>query len=470
MIKMSNYNTFDLAEYVNTAPAANLGGVELSVADVQKAAILSGLPTLVVGHSEKGKSFFAKQVNDHWLGGRGILIQAASLDESVDLFTQVYKSIDLKQGKYVIDKSKIESPFVFADEIGAIPKPLQSQFFPIGDGYIPHEGKRIFLGTPLGDGRRYLSLFGCTNTIRASEDGDYGNFGIVKAVASRFNLCIDLRGKYRRSLDDVLDIMVKSNNRHPRHQEALQQTDITDQMIETYKEIMEASNNPSPEELIAAGFLQASTRQCKKGERFEDDWQDKCDECKEEAKCPVKSFYLFEMMRSNNAVLVFANALAHIAKLKNPKAEIDQYDAVFEAAKFVIAGKYSTMNELLMREENKTDSDFVDEGVNALRKEFNKNKPFIKKTLLCMERYQEVPTQFIESPEGKIHPVSEGFFNDLADLLKQKKTWKDDGEALKQKSLSEGKLVTPYTDDYVSWKWLEGFLNKHKDYLVARLK
>ncbi len=465
------YEELMLPDVQYSTIAARIGDVELTVLDVIAAAVLSGRSLLIVGHSEKGKSYIARMIRDYWFGGRGHLIQAASLDDTSDLFTQVFKELSKEQASEIVLEEKLAYPFIFVDEVGAVPKALQSQFWPIGDGKIPHKGKEYYLGIPIEEKqnikRRYLSYIACTNTIRESEDGEYSNFGITKATASRFHLLLDTRRKLRRKEEDIIDIIM-SDNVDVRHTETIEKKDITHKIINAHKKIIKLAENTSIEERIVLAYLGIGTGKCKKGEKYEDGWQLKCMDCKEQEDCPNAYLFNYEMLRQVKNIKIFANALYYVASLKSKgvNGQVDPYDAVFEAAKFVIAGKYSTMNELLMREKQLPDYDFVENAIDKLKQEFNKVRPFIEVSIEVAEKYGEVVTQFYED-NNRVYPISERFFEEVGKARGLK------GEKLQSyvkeiyNEIQKSNIIEPYNDNgYVSLSWFPKLLERY----ITKLK
>ena len=459
--KELKYEDLSLPGVEYSTIASRIGDAELSVLDIMAAAVLSGRTLLIVGHSEKGKSYIAKKIRDYWFGGKGNLIQAASLDEATELFTQVFKEISKEKATQIVLEEKLRYPFIFVDEVGAIPKGLQSQLWPIGDGILNHKGEEFYLGVPLGEDR-YFCYIACTNTLREEENGEYSNFGITKATASRFHLLLDTRRKLRRKTEDLVKI-INSEDVDVRHAETKEVRDITERIMEAYMQIKEKSRNASIEERIALAYLTVGTGRCKKGQRYEDDWQSQCMQCDEnnERDCPAKYLFGYEMLRQTKNIRVFANALHYVASLKSKELDgkVDAFDAVFEAAKFVIAGKYSTMNELLRREKELPDYDFIENAIEELKEEFNKVRPCIELSIEMARRYDKVVTQFYKEGD-KMIPICREFFEEAGRRkhLKGDKLKRFVEECLRK---VDGSILEPYNSDgYVDLSWVPELIAK----------
>ncbi|MBU2523512.1 MAG: hypothetical protein KKE23_04480 [Nanoarchaeota archaeon] len=428
--KELKYEDLSLPTFTYSTKIGRIGSVDLDMSDALKAFVLSGLSGIVVGHSETGKSYFGKLVNKHYFGNNGILIQGASMEENSDLITQIAKKINLKEANVEVDIDILNKPYWLVEEIGAIPKPLQSSFYPVGDGILPHQGKQYPLGTELGDGNRYFSLLATSNSINGEDKTgeEYGNFGITRATASRFHLCFDLR-HYSRTKKDLSDMLLEDREFiNPRHSvsSGKENQGITDKILQAYKNINKSASNPSLEELAAWQLISMGTSNCINGsphQKIRDSWEHECPECNHSDKCKSKFFNAYELLRTQDAVRIYANALAYTASLKDPNAEISASDAIFTAAKFALAGKVGLVNPNILREYNGAEGKLIEDAINGLREEYGKNEDYIHASLEEAKK-GNVFSRFFEY---------DGAIGDYSLLSKEK-----------QKKV---KLIEPYTDN-----------------------
>lgn len=382
------YSDLNLPTFTYSTKIGRIGSVDLDMSDALKAFVLSGLSGIVVGHSETGKSYFGKLVNRHYFGNNGILIQGASMEENSDLITQIAKKINLKEANVEVVKEILGKPYWLVEEIGAIPKPLQSSFYPVGDGILPHQGKQYPLGTELEGGNRYFSLLATSNSINGEDKTgeEYGNFGITRATASRFHLCFDLR-HYSRTKKDLLDMLLEDRSFiNPRHSVSSDKENqgITDKILQAYRHINKSASTPSLEELAAWQLISMGTSNCIKGsphQKTRDSWENECPDCNHSDKCKSKFFNAYELLRTQDAVRLYANALAYMASLKDPNAEISASDAVFTAAKFALAGKVGIVNPHVLREYNGAEGRLIEDTMNKLKEEYQNNEDFLVASL-----------------------------------------------------------------------------------------
>ncbi|MBI5332524.1 MAG: hypothetical protein HZB65_03040 [Candidatus Aenigmarchaeota archaeon] len=433
------YNDLIIPEFVYSRKVGYIGNVEIDIKDALTAVVLSGLSGIIVGHSEKGKSYYGKLLNKRYFGSKGLIVQGSGIEENTDLITQMCKKISKEDAKTIVKEDVLASPYWLVEELGAIPKQLQSMFYSVGDGILPHEGREYLLGTKLDD-MQYFCLLATTNSIENGENAEYGNFGISRAAASRFHICIDMR-YYGRSMDDILNIGLGSGFTDPRHSTLQERTDISEKIFGAYKEIRETARNPSLEELAAWYYISIGGANCLKETahlKNEENWHLECMDCDKDSECMTKYFNAFGLMRSNNTIGIYANALAYLAKLKDPSAVIDAADAVFLASKFGLSGKIGIVNPVVKKQEySGSEGQLIEDAIDKIRKDYKTNEAFILASLDKVSNGKKL-TKFFEF-DGKC-----GSFDDID-----------------KKAQTHAIPIEPYTDNRsVGLSWFLTFIDK----------
>ena len=221
--------------------------------------------------------------------------------------------------------------------------------------------------------------------------------------------------------------------------------------------------------------LGIGTGTCTKGSRYEDTWMDQCIECEHTAQCPAQYFYMYEMMRTNTSIRVFANALVTMAMLKDPRAKIPPervYDAVFEAARFVITGKYGIVNTHLQAEKKQQEGEFIKEGLQKMKDHFMGVQPdgtqtigtrhYVDSALDTVKTVGgEIPKQFVRTPHG-ILPLTTSFFEAARKQFSSNQ--EANAEKVKEEILKEGGTIEePFHDQgFVDTSWIPTLLEGWK--------
>lgn len=216
--------------YVNSSPVFQVGGVDITVGDVVKAATLARLNTFLIGETGEGKTQLENDVLA-WFGNKGLFVLGRNDMDLRDLFRQLnLGKIDelKKKGGSDKDLRELTSAVLYHifvnDELTRCIPAVQNQLFNLFDGYIEIDGKKYSLGGGwcvglasgnVGNGK-YL---GASDTDRALLD--------------RMHVILDLDNFPTSSVDDIV-ILTKTNDPRVKDSEG---KDLSTKIIDAHSEL-----------------------------------------------------------------------------------------------------------------------------------------------------------------------------------------------------------------------------------------
>ena len=385
--KMSNEKLkpedLELPNYVNSK---NLF-VNLDVTDGVRAAVLAGLNILLAGRPGCGKTQLMDDIGSHWFGGNkrdGGNRVKLRVTPDTDFFNEVFTelNVDRKQRELT---NNVEAAFFSVDEINNGPPPIQTQFFGLGDKTLDYKGSALKLGKDgfkvwmstanLGNGE-YAATFPLDariyNRLHTAFDFDYSMFQPTQEDKFRLN---------RRKADP--------------HVKVAKTRDITDKIIAVSKEIDEHTLNPGLETLAVMNYLQFGLINCQKNSRKEKEWPLDCEGCTHNPGNDAACSYLRDpVQRTVEATLRYAAALDFMAKLKDPKVEIDPIDLMFKS--FELCGAYQLLlnPQLLAQTYRGQNPKFMSEAVKKLREDFKANEDYLLTSLSQAQKKGRLITTF----------------------------------------------------------------------------
>jgi hypothetical protein len=192
-----------LGGYRNSTPVITVSGVELHVEDILKAAVVGGLPALMVSGTGDGKSTVAVAIDDGWFGGRGTILRGDSGDSPIKAFLRTdFRGLFRREADndeaLIEPTERLHYGFAFLDEINRQLVPaMQGELLQVLDGQINCRGKTYRLGTPNG----FFAVIGAMNLgpgyVAASD--------LDEALRQRFPIVLDL-DHYAANVNDLAQV------------------------------------------------------------------------------------------------------------------------------------------------------------------------------------------------------------------------------------------------------------------------
>lgn len=245
-IKSMNFET-----YRNSRVIDEVGGVEFTVEDAIKAAIITGTNIFLLSRSGAGKTRMEFDILYGMFGGKGVWARGG-LNPNVESLYKVLDLEALRTAKTTKDVVKLTSnvnyKVAIMDELNNSPGPVQQQFFNICEGYIEHDGKRYKLGN--GD---YTIGIGSGNP----KNGEYTHvFDLTRAIIDRMPLILDLDHWYK-TFEDGWDVLMTIDN--PKIKEA-EINDLSEDIISVYNHLQEQP--AAVERVIGALYMEYGLDYC----------------------------------------------------------------------------------------------------------------------------------------------------------------------------------------------------------------
>jgi len=219
------YSDFNLPRYLNTGPMFTLSAmhypngrfyddgnakedgekvsVDMTLPDVNLAAISAGLNVLYVGNRGNGKSQLMEDVIGTYFGGDAIRVRGDK-DLNMKGFLRQLNFSDLSKALqsgaspksiYELTK-KFQAHVVIMDEINRCPPIIQQQFMNVADGYFEWDGVKY----PMGNG----NVVGIASANVGN--GYIGTFKMDDALKDRFHFCVPFNW-YKPTIEDIDTIL-----------------------------------------------------------------------------------------------------------------------------------------------------------------------------------------------------------------------------------------------------------------------
>ena len=384
------YSDLDLHNYLNTRPVF----AGLDVSDLAKAAVIGNLGMLLAGGKGTGKSQLANDIFEGYFGGakrdggQGIMIRC---HPEVDIYNEIFTQMDLVGAQRVLTDN-VSALFYWADEINRAPPVAQNQFFPLGDGSLDHKGKRTTLGQ---DG---YHVFAATANLG---NGRYtGTFQTDEAMYNRMHVALDFDNpKYRPTREDQFKLDERASD--PNVKESPKK-DISQLLIEASKEVSMMSADPGTEASMVINYLRFGLDNCQQsGGAKKKSWPLSCQGCthnpNDESLCSL--IKAPEGRRTIEATMKYASALQYLAKLKNPKQDVNAIDLVFFAFELTGAYQFSLNPGVLRQKYEEQNPVMMSEVVGKLKNNFKAHQDYIFTSLEAAKKGREVTAFFNVSAE-----------------------------------------------------------------------
>lgn len=370
------YQELDLPNYRNTKNIF----ANLDVTDAVKASILAPTNLFIVGNPGTAKTLLANDIHMNYFNGnkrehgQGIFIRA---NPEMDLYNEIFSELNIDRAQRELTDN-IEALLFRVDEINRAPTKTQNQFLALGDGDMDYKGRSIKLGN-----KGYLLLIATANI----GNGRYtGTFDIDPALFDRLHVVLDL-DHYTPRDEDHYELDEKEAD--PRIKDA-HKRDITDKIIQASKEIGQATENPGLEARAVINYIRSGLANCMlnssegktsvKGR----EWPTRCQDCKHNKGANNALCSLIRNpsgRRVTESIMRYAAALEYLAKLKDPKVQIDTIDLMFKSFELVGAYKGLLNPSVLKQEYHENNPLFMAKIVEKLKSDFRVNEDYILNSL-----------------------------------------------------------------------------------------
>ena len=361
--------------YVNTKPVY----AGLNVTDLAIAGVLAGMNTLLVGNTGCGKSQLARDFNNYYFGGEkanggnGLTIEGHS---DLDIYSDIFTNVDLERARRVLNDNH-KSLFFDLEEFNRCPPITQNQFYGIGNGRLIHNGQSVQIGR---DGYR--------TTIATANIGNgefQGTFETDKALLNRFGVVLDFDYPMFMPTSEDEILVIESRIADPGVKEAPIR-DISDKIIQLSNEIGEKSGSPGLDALAVANYLRFGLRNCYSGNNESvsksKTWPYQCQACNQNSgNNALCSLVREPQPRTIQSMIKYATALEYLAKLKNPKQEINPRDLMFKAFELTSAYQHVLNPSVLKQEYSDENPVMMQDVVQKLKQDYMENEDLILTSL-----------------------------------------------------------------------------------------
>ncbi|MGV8152662.1 MAG: hypothetical protein ACP5OG_06270 [Candidatus Nanoarchaeia archaeon] len=419
-----------------------------NVTDAGIAAILAGLPLLLIGKPGCGKSQKSSDISRYYFGGtgkQGLAVEIDGTKKELDIYEEIFTQLNREKLQREFS-DKINRCYFGLEEINRPPEFAQNQFLNLAMGRTTSpSGDTILLG------KNGYSI--CLATANMG-NGDYmGTFSMDKALRNRFGVVLDFNyEQFKPTLEDLVFIS-ELRQANPGVKLAPVR-DISDKIIEANREITNSTLDLGTEAKAVLYFLQFGLKNCigdgknlskaTKGVA----WPKNCAECKTNSSPSSEAICSLIREIDGRTVQVlpkYAAALNYLIKLKNPKISVDATELMFKA--FELTGAYQDfLNPFILHQ--KYDGQhplMMADVVNMLKENYLKQKDNI---LSCIEASKSGlnPMDLFElkSKDNKTKQIRQGY-SEIS------------SNGTKEKLQEKGYTVTPiqFTDqDTIGYSWV----------------
>lgn len=356
--------------YRNTEKVLTLGGTELTLWDVVKAALTARLNIGLYGGAGTGKSQLLADVQSLF-GNRASYVLGRNDLDIKSLFREMNfaklkeareKGGTVSQQELSQVTAEIYRPLVVVEEINRCAEIVQNQLFNIFEGFIELDGKKYSLGGSKlnifhdADGKKW------SQNVRYSVGAWSANFGngqytgtvsMDKALKERSHLIIDVDNFSPKPSD--LDAILLGSGGEVRLKEQEKPKDRTSLFTEAFEQFKQGAYTPNPQELgeellmfryLVFGLDYLPCEAGKNSKRvMKEVWPGKAEEDNignDDEKLLYRVVYPASV-RGAMSIITLARSLREYAQAKNPKTKVTVMDSVIESFKLV--GAYSGMLE-----------------------------------------------------------------------------------------------------------------------------
>lgn len=352
----------------------------LNVTDLAIAGVLAGMNTLLIGNTGCGKSQLARDFHNAYFngskynGGSALTIEG---HPELDIYRDVLTDVDKEKVQRVLNGNH-EAVFWDLEEFNRCPPITQNQFYAVGNGRLIHRGQSIPIGS-----EGYIASVATANY----GNGEFkGTFDVDKALENRFGLVLDFDYEQFKPIKEDRIIIKKLREAHPGIKEAPKK-DLIQKIIQASKEISALTLDPGLEVSAVENYLQFGLENCQ-GKDTESlhakgkDWPYSCQDCNRNSDGKnICSLVNAPVQRTLQSMTRYASALHYLAKLKNPKQEINPVDLMFKVFELTSAYQNILNPTILRNEYNDEAPKMIAEIAERLKEDFRANEDFILTSL-----------------------------------------------------------------------------------------
>lgn len=337
----------------NSRSIGAVSGVNITVEDALRAALVTRSNIFAVGGRGTGKTQALSDILCNFFGGeeeegKGMFIEVRADSKPDELYTKVNLGKEALEAAtssedLIVLTQRVKKRFFGADELNRGPELTQNGFMALANGYYPHKGRRI----PLGSNDYSVGM--ATANIG---NGEYsGTFRMDSAALDRWQLILDLNF-WRRTAEDENEI--RKQKRDPRVKLATLR-DISDKLVAAYKSI----GQPSEIMELISLYLTQGLDYCEKfpaaenskrvlDSRFPVICHEKACALRNEACGIAKPLE----ERGAQTILRLAQGLEYIAKLKNQEMKTDPINSMLIAYSLVAPHSRVLSPQYILQDEN----------------------------------------------------------------------------------------------------------------------
>ena len=354
--------------YVNTTPVMRLGGVDLMMWDVVKAALAARLNTGLGGGSGGGKSQLFADVSGLF-GNDVTYVLGRNGTDIVDFYRQfkfgklkeaMDKGGDVSQHDIIGVTSRLRRPITLVEEINRAAEIVQNQYFNVFEGFVEVGGDKF----PLGAGKltTYKDYDG-SEIVRSTHysvglwtanfgNGEYGGtVSMDKGLKERSHMIIDVDNFYpgRVNPSDLDHILLKSAG-EVRLKDSEGAENRTQHFSDAFNALGQIGLTPNPEifgeelflfRYLIMGLDYVPIPEAKNSKRMlKEVWPQKVEEQKFDQSVSNDQKALYKIVfpastRSALTMIALARSLRAYTVAMDPKASPPVIDSVIEAFKLV---------------------------------------------------------------------------------------------------------------------------------------
>jgi hypothetical protein len=298
------------------------------------------------------------------------------VNPEIDIYNEIFTQINTGAGRRELTEN-IKALIYRVEELNRAPPVAQNQSFGLGDGDMDYKGKSISLGR-----EGYHQLVATANL----GNGEFGGtFRTDKAMYNRLHVAFDFDyPQYKPTAEDRFEI--DKRNADPNVKKASPK-DISELIIAAHKEIIQRTADKGIEATAVMHYLSFGLENCWEYEQKDKSWPRKCQGCGHNPTGDALCSLIREpSTRTLQSTALYAAALEHVAKLKDPTVSLDPVELMFKS--FEMTGAYQfLLNSGVLKQKYEDDVPAMMHAVvEELKKDFRENEEYI---LTAMEQAQE---------------------------------------------------------------------------------
>ncbi len=356
--------------YRNSTELMQLGGVPIYMNDMVDACLRGRLNLFLQGDTGSGKTQLARDAMSYF-GDKSLFVLGRNDMDTRELFQQV----DLEKLRTAKSSAeiktltdKVDYHLFVVDELPNCVPAVRAQLFNLFDGFVEINGRAYPIG---GD----YSVGIATGNIGQKFTESSNDLG--RALKDRMHVTIDV-DHFDPSPSDTFEVL--SASRNPRVEFETEETDISDKLIEGYKQL-KAREVPF-EKLVIADYLVHGLDYCNNGQskrKMKDHWPN---DVTNHGQGSDEALVLPVSRRAAKSIITLSDALDDIVRERTDgKINPDAFESMMQAYKFVAAYSGVLAEDAVEANHNGDKYKALDAVILATKTEFDTNKENIKSGL-----------------------------------------------------------------------------------------